>query len=86
MRRRMPYNEHHFFNANLLKRFSLGTKNKSLQTNSDGSLTLICGGEVSRQRQGDELASRSEHAVLAVYPLLLAEAGSHQRYLKVVRV
>jgi hypothetical protein len=34
------YNEHHFFNPNPLKRFSLGTKNKNLQTNSDGSLTL----------------------------------------------
>ena len=37
------YNEHHFFNPNPLKRFSLGTKNKNLQTNSDGSLTLYAG-------------------------------------------
>jgi hypothetical protein len=34
------YNEHHFFNPNPLKRFSLGTKNKNLQNNPDGSLTL----------------------------------------------
>lgn len=34
------YNDHHFFNPNPLKRFSLGTKNQNLQTNSDGSLTL----------------------------------------------
>lgn len=34
------YNEKHLFHANDLKRFSLGTKNKSLQRNADGSLTL----------------------------------------------
>ena len=37
------YNDHHFFNPNPLKRFSLGTKNQNLQTNSDGSLTLHAG-------------------------------------------
>lgn len=37
------YNEHHFFHPNPLKRFSLGTKNKNLQTYSDGSLTLYAG-------------------------------------------
>ena len=34
------YNEHHFFAPNELKRYSLGTKNKTLQYNADGSLTL----------------------------------------------
>src|SRR5262249_45497357 len=33
------YNEHHFFAPNALKRYSLGTKNKTLQYNEDGSLT-----------------------------------------------
>jgi hypothetical protein len=37
------YNEHHFFHPNDLKRYSLGTKNKSLQRNADGSLTLYAG-------------------------------------------
>ena len=37
------YNEHHFFNPNPLKRFSLGTKNNDLQKNADGSLTLFAG-------------------------------------------
>jgi len=37
------YNQHHFFNPNPLKRFSLGTKNKNLHTNADGSLTLYAG-------------------------------------------
>jgi hypothetical protein len=34
------YNEHHFFAPNELKRYSLGTKNKALKYNSDGSLTV----------------------------------------------
>jgi hypothetical protein len=37
------YNEHHFFEPNALNRFSLGTKNKTLQFNPDGSLTLYAG-------------------------------------------
>lgn len=38
------YNEHHFFHANDLDRFSLGTKNKNLTYGDDGSLTLTAGG------------------------------------------
>lgn len=34
------YNEHQFFHPNELKRYSLGTKNKGLMANEDGSLTL----------------------------------------------
>jgi len=34
------YNQQHFFAENSLGRYSLGTKNKSLKHNSDGSLTL----------------------------------------------
>jgi hypothetical protein len=37
------YNEHHFFHPNDLKRYSLGTKNKTLQLGPDGSLTLYVG-------------------------------------------
>jgi hypothetical protein len=37
------YNEHHFFHPNPLKRYSLGTKNKTLRRNADGSLTLYAG-------------------------------------------
>ena len=37
------YNEQHFFNPNSLNRYSLGTKNKTLQYNADGSLTLYAG-------------------------------------------
>jgi hypothetical protein len=34
------YNAHHFFSPNDQKRYSLGTKNKNLKYNDDGSLTL----------------------------------------------
>ncbi|WP_076999847.1 DUF1254 domain-containing protein [Variovorax sp. KK3] len=34
------YNKHHFFAPNELKRYSLGTKSKTLRYNADGSLTL----------------------------------------------
>jgi hypothetical protein len=34
------YNEHHLFEPNALNRFSLGTKNKTLKYNPDGSLTI----------------------------------------------
>jgi hypothetical protein len=37
------YNEHHFFHPNDLGRYSLGTKNKNLNRNADGSLTLYAG-------------------------------------------
>lgn len=34
------YDEHHFFVSNSLNRYSLGTKNKALKYNADGSLTI----------------------------------------------
>jgi hypothetical protein len=34
------YDEHHFFVPNEIKRYSLGTKNKTLRYNQDGSLTI----------------------------------------------
>jgi hypothetical protein len=34
------YNEHHFFVANPINRFSVGTKNKDLRLAADGSLTI----------------------------------------------
>jgi hypothetical protein len=37
------YNDVHFFNPNPLKRYSLGTKDKNLKYNTDGSLTLYAG-------------------------------------------
>lgn len=37
------YNDKHLFHANDLKRYSLGTKNKTLKYNADGSLTVYAG-------------------------------------------
>jgi len=37
------YNDKHLFHLNDLERFSLGTKNKTLKYNDDGSLTLYAG-------------------------------------------
>jgi hypothetical protein len=34
------YNQHHFFIANPINRFSVGTKNKDLKLSEDGSLTI----------------------------------------------
>jgi hypothetical protein len=47
------YNEHHLFAPNDLKRYSLGTKNKHLKYNDDGSLTL----HVSHQSPGADKES-----------------------------
>ena len=40
------YNKHHIFSPNDLNRYSLGTKNKDLQFNEDGSLTLYVSAEL----------------------------------------
>lgn len=37
------YNDKHLFNPNTLKRYSLGTKNKTLKLDADGGLTLYAG-------------------------------------------
>jgi hypothetical protein len=39
------YNDKHLFHPNDLKRYSLGTKNKNLKRNADGSLTLHAGAQ-----------------------------------------
>nr|WP_231870536.1 DUF1254 domain-containing protein [Planctomyces sp. SH-PL14] len=39
------YNDKQLFHPNELKRYSLGTKNKTLKLNPDGSLTLYAGGQ-----------------------------------------
>src|SRR4029077_18547881 len=47
------YNEHHFFLPNDLKRYSLGTKNKTLKLNPDGSLTLYVQADPPPEAQHD---------------------------------
>jgi hypothetical protein len=45
------YNEYHFFHPNELKRYSLGTKNKGLKINEDGSLTLYVQTDAPEERK-----------------------------------
>jgi hypothetical protein len=44
------YNEHHFFAPNEINRYSVGTKNKDLKTNVDGSLTIYVQAEAPAER------------------------------------
>jgi Protein of unknown function (DUF1214) len=60
------YNGEHFFNPNPLQRYSLGTKNKNLKINADGSLTLYAG---------------AGRPVLALHPCLLARQSDRRRLL-----
>ncbi|MBB2980998.1 DUF1254 domain-containing protein [Paraburkholderia tropica] len=48
------YNEHHFFSPNDIKRYSVGTKNKDLKLNEDGSLTIYI---QSAPPEGDKRAN-----------------------------
>jgi hypothetical protein len=48
------YNQHHFFSPNEMKRYSVGTKNKTLVTAPDGSLTIYV---QSTPPDGDERAN-----------------------------
>jgi len=45
------YNEHHFFAPNELRRYSLGTKNRNLKYNPDGSLTILVQAESPPEAQ-----------------------------------
>lgn len=47
------YNEHHFFAPNEIKRYSVGTKNKALKYNPDGSLTIYVQSEAPPAAQRD---------------------------------
>jgi hypothetical protein len=48
------YNQHHFFSPNEMKRYSVGTKNKTLVTTPDGSLTIYV---QSTPPEGDKRAN-----------------------------
>jgi hypothetical protein len=48
------YNQYHFFSPNEIKRYSVGTKNKTLITNPDGSLTIYV---QSTPPEGDKKAN-----------------------------
>ena len=67
------YNVHHFFEPNPIKRYSLGTKNKTLKLGPDGSLTIYGQAAFAGQGQGIELAAGAEgRRLLALWAYVLA--------------
>ena len=58
------YNEHHFFVANAINRFSVGTKNKELKLAADGSLTIYVQAEAPTDRgAARQLAAGARRAI-----------------------
>lgn len=61
------YNQQHFFHPNMLNRYSLGTKNKQLKTNADGSLTIYVQAEnPGGEKESNWLPSPKEHYSLYI--------------------
>jgi hypothetical protein len=52
------YNRHHFFEPNAISRYSVGTKNKDLKYNADGSLTIFV---QAAPPAGEQRSNRSNH-------------------------
>lgn len=61
------YNEHHFFEPNDIKRYSLGTKNKSLKYNADGSLTIYVQSEPPKEDLRDNWLPAPEDGDFSLY-------------------
>ena len=81
------YNEHHFFVANPINRFSVGTKNKDLKLAADGSLTIYVQADAPTDRgAARQLAAGAERRLLALRPRLLAETGGHGRLMDAAAV
>ena len=60
------YNPEHFFYPNALKRYALGTKNKSLQYNRDGGLTIYLGNKSpGKEKESNWLPAPAGECVLA---------------------
>jgi hypothetical protein len=60
------YNAEHFFHPNALNRYSLGTKNKTLKRNPDGSLTLYTGAKSPGKDKRKQLAAPAAGPLFAV--------------------
>ena len=71
------YNEHHIFVPNAIKRYPVGTKNKVLKYNPDGSLTIY----VQANPPAEALAATSHSMFVptGLKPLLLTDRGRHRR-------
>jgi hypothetical protein len=73
------YNEFHFYNPNPLGRYSPGTKNKTLQFNDDGSLTLYAGAASSGPDHEPNWLP-APGPVLALHPRLLGHTTDGFRW------
>ena len=61
------YNQHHFFSPNEMKRYSVGTKNKTLVTAPDGSLTIyVQASPPEGDRRANWLPAPKENFVLYI--------------------
>ena len=69
------YDAEHFFHPNPQNRYSLGTKNKTLKYNADGSLTLYAGASSPGAGKREQLAACSEWSVLTLHPRILGRAA-----------
>ncbi len=65
------YNSKHLFSPNELNRYSLGTKNKDLKFNNDGSLTLYVSKDRPAADKNQQLASGAGWDILALYSRIL---------------
>ena len=79
------YNADHLFHPNPLQRFSLGTKNKTLQENRGRFADALPGRQVPWQGQGNQLAARAHRPVLVAVAQLLARSIDHRRQLGAAR-
>ena len=61
------YDEHHFFVPNDIKRYSLGTKNKNLKLNQDGSLTLYVQADPPAKEQMENWLPAPKNADFTLY-------------------
>ena len=61
------YNEHHFFAPNEPKRYSLGTKNKKLTYNGDGSLTIYVQSDPAPEAQSTNWLPAPKYADFSLY-------------------
>lgn len=61
------YNQHHFFEPNDIKRYSLGTKNKSLKFNADGSLTIHVQATPPTEEHRDNWLPAPKEGIFSLY-------------------
>ena len=66
------YNKNHFFEPNPIKRYSLGTKNKTLKLGADGSLTIYVQADPAGQRQ---VSTGYRHQRMATFRCMFAPIG-----------